>query len=56
MVGDPDAFMLDTYRGAATQWEVERGGEIVYGFAGDYAGLSPAALEQGIDNPVRVSQ
>lgn len=56
MVGDPEAFMLDAYRGPATQWEVEKGGEIVYGFTGDYAGVSPVALAQGIDDPVAVSQ
>lgn len=43
MVGDPEAWIVDTYRGSWTQWEVERGGEIIYGFAGTYAGVSRAA-------------
>lgn len=49
MVGQPEMFLLDTYRGKTTQWEVERDGEIVYGFAGDYFGRSPVAESQGID-------
>lgn len=45
MVGQPEAFVVDTYRGKATQWEVEKDGEIVYGFGGYYAGISTRALE-----------
>jgi hypothetical protein len=43
LVGEPDAYALDTYRGKYTQWELMRGGEIVGGWAGTHAGKSPAA-------------
>lgn len=49
MVGDPEAFILDTYRGDVSQWQVEKGGEIIYGWAGDYKGVSPVALKELVD-------
>ena len=49
MVGQSEAFILDTYRGKVTQWEVERDGEIIYGFAGDYVGISPVAMGEKVD-------
>lgn len=49
LVGEPDAYFLSEYRGSGSSWEVEKGGKIVYGWAGDYAGISPVALEQGVD-------
>jgi hypothetical protein len=45
LVGERGAYCLDTYRGQVTQWELERGGEIVGGWAGTYAGISPIALK-----------
>jgi hypothetical protein len=44
LVGVRGAYALDTYRGQVTQWELERRGEIIAGWAGTYAGISPGAV------------
>lgn len=46
LIDESDAYMLDTYRGQYTQWELERYGKIVGGWAGTYAGVSPNALAE----------
>lgn len=50
LVREPDAFFLSEYRGAGSTWEVaDKAGRIVFGFAGDHAGISPVAVTQGVD-------